>query len=41
MITNCCFGGNSGTTLFATDSRRERVLAFDLDVACLPLFPFR
>jgi gluconolactonase len=41
LVTNCCFGGSTGTTLFATDSRRERVLAFDLDVAGLPLFPFR
>jgi gluconolactonase len=41
MITNCCFGGSDGTTLFVTDSRRERVLAFHLDVRGLPLFPFR
>lgn len=41
MLTNCCFGGSEGRTLFVTDSRGERVLAFDLDVAGLPLFPFR
>ncbi len=41
LITNCCFGGSDGTTLFATDSRRERVLAFDLDIAALPLYPLR
>jgi gluconolactonase len=41
MITNCCFGGADSKTLFVTDARRERVLAFDLDVAGLPLFPFR
>jgi gluconolactonase len=41
MITNCCFGGPDNTTLFVTDARRERVLAFDLDVAGLPLYPFR
>ncbi len=39
--TNCCFGGPDGRTLFVTDSRGERVLAFDLDVRGLPLFPFR
>ena len=41
MVTNCCFGGPEGRTLFVTDSRGERVLAFDLDTAGLPLFPFR
>ena len=41
MPTNCCFGGPEGRTLFVTDSRGERVLAFDLDVTGLPLFPFR
>lgn len=41
MITNCCFGGADGRTLFVTDSRGERVLAFDLDARGLPLFPFR
>ena len=41
LVTNCCFGGPDGTTLFVTDSRNERVLAFDLDVRGLPLFPFR
>jgi gluconolactonase len=41
LITNCCFGGQDGRTLFVTDARRERVLAFDLDVEGLPLYPFR
>ncbi len=41
MLTNCCFGGTSNTTLFVTDARRERVLAFDLDITGLPLFPYR
>ncbi|OGO50909.1 MAG: hypothetical protein A2148_02085 [Chloroflexi bacterium RBG_16_68_14] len=41
MLTNCCFGGPGGRSLFVTDARNERVLAFDLDVAGLPLFPFR
>lgn len=41
LITNCCFGGADNKTLFVTDARRERVLAFDLGVAGLPLFPFR
>jgi gluconolactonase len=41
MLTNGCFGGPENNTLFVTDARRERVLAFDLDVAGLPLFPFR
>jgi len=41
MPTNCCFGGPDGRTLFVTESRGERVLAFDLDVRGLPLFPFR
>ena len=41
LITNCCFGGSDGTTLFVTDSRQERVLAFDLEIAGLPLYPFR
>jgi gluconolactonase len=41
MPTNCCFGGPQRRTLFVTDSHGERVLAFDLEVAGLPLFPFR
>lgn len=41
MITNCCFGGPGNATLFVTDARRERVLAFDMGIAGLPLFPFR
>jgi gluconolactonase len=41
MPTNCCFGGADGRTVFVTDSRGERVLAFDWPAAGLPLFPFR
>jgi gluconolactonase len=41
MITNCCFGGAQGRTLFVTDSGGERVVAFELETAGLPLFPFR
>lgn len=41
LVTNCCFGGTEGRTLFVTDSAGERVLAFDLDTRGLPLFPFR
>jgi gluconolactonase len=41
MPTNCCFGGTDNRTLFVTDARNERVLAFELEVAGLPLFPFR
>jgi gluconolactonase len=41
MPTNCCFGGPQGRTLFVTDSAGGRVLAFDLDVSGLPLYPFR
>lgn len=41
LPTNCCFGGTDGRTLFVTDARNERVLAFDLGVRGLPLFPFR
>ncbi len=41
MPTNCCFGGSQRRTLFVTDAGGERVLAFDLDVAGLPLYPFR
>ena len=41
LPTNCCFGGPQGRTLFVTDSTGERVLAFDLDVPGLPLYPFR
>ena len=41
MPTNCCFGGPQGKTLFVTDSAGGRVLAFDLDVRGLPLYPFR
>lgn len=41
MPTNCCFGGAQNKTLFVTDSRGQRVLAFDLEAEGLPLFPFR
>jgi len=41
MPTNCCFGGPDGKTLFVTDSAGARVVAFDLDVRGLPLYPFR
>jgi sugar lactone lactonase YvrE len=41
MPTNCCFGGIDNRTLFVTDARNERVLAFELEAAGLPLFPFR
>jgi len=41
MPTNCCFGGSDGKTLFVTESRGGRVLAFDLTVPGLHLFPFR
>ena len=41
MPTNCCFGGPESKTLFVTESRGGRVLAFDLATPCLPLFPFR
>ncbi len=41
LVTNCSFGGADGRTLFVTDSRGGRVLAFDLPVAGLPLYPFR
>ena len=35
MVTNCCFGGVDGTTLFITDSRRGLVWAAELGVAGL------
>ncbi len=41
MPTNCCFGGPEAQTLFVTDSRGERVLAFDVEAEGLPLYPFR
>ncbi len=41
LPTNCCFGGAHGTTLFVTDSWGARVLAFEVGVPGLPLFPFR
>jgi gluconolactonase len=41
MATNCCFGGPDGRTLFVTDARNERVLAFDVGARGLPLYPFR
>lgn len=41
LPTNCCFGGRDGATLFVTDSAGARVLAFDVGVRGLPLYPFR
>ncbi len=41
LITNCCFGGPDERTLYVTDARGERVLAFERDVPGLPLLPFR
>jgi gluconolactonase len=41
LVTNCCFGGKDGKTLFVTDSAGQRVLSFQLQVSGLPLFPFR
>jgi gluconolactonase len=41
LMTNCCFGGPDGKTLFATDSRQERVIAVEMEVAGLALYPFR
>ena len=32
MVTNCCFGGADGTTLFITDSRRGLLWAAELGV---------
>ncbi|MFV0306723.1 MAG: SMP-30/gluconolactonase/LRE family protein [Desertimonas sp.] len=37
MITNCCFGGPDGRTLYATDSRRGLIWAVELDGPGLPL----
>jgi gluconolactonase len=31
--TNCCFGGKDGKTLFVTETEKNRVLAYSLDVA--------
>ena len=41
IVSNCCFGGSDRRTLFVTDAGGGRVLAFELGVAGLPLFPFR
>lgn len=41
MPTNVCFGGAEGRTLFVTDARGERVLAFEREAPGLPLCPFR
>lgn len=35
MVTNCCFGGAGGTTLFITDSRRGLLWAAELGVTGL------
>lgn len=37
MITNCCFGGPDGTTLYITDSRRGLIWAAELGVPGLSL----
>ena len=37
MVTNCCFGGSSGTDLYATDSRNGTLWRFELGVPGLPL----
>jgi len=40
MVTNCCFGGTDHRTLFATEGRGGRVLAFPgMPVAGVPLVP--
>jgi gluconolactonase len=41
LPTNVCFGGPGLTTLYVTDARGERVLAFDSSTPGLPLYPFR
>lgn len=37
MVTNCCFGGDDGQQLFATDSRRGLLWQVDVGTAGLPL----
>lgn len=37
MVTNCCFGGDSGTDLFITDSRNGTLWRYELGVGGLPL----
>lgn len=41
LPTNCCFGGKQGTALYVTDSLGQRVLAFEMGVRGLPLYPRR
>jgi sugar lactone lactonase YvrE len=41
MMTNCCFGGDDLRTLYSTDGRSGRVLAFPgMPVAGRPLVPY-
>jgi gluconolactonase len=41
FVSNCCFGGADGRTLFATDARRGRVVAWEgMPHAGLPLNPW-
>jgi sugar lactone lactonase YvrE len=37
MVTNCCFGGDSGTELYITDSRNGTLWRYELGVGGLPL----
>jgi len=37
MVTNCCFGGESGTDLYVTDSRRGTLWRFPVGAEGLPL----
>lgn len=37
MVTNCCFGGDSGTDLYITDSRNGTLWRYELGVGGLPL----
>ncbi len=37
MVTNCCFGGASGTDLYITDSRNGTLWRYELGVGGLPL----
>jgi sugar lactone lactonase YvrE len=41
FVTNCCFGGEDGRTLYATDARRGWLVAWDaLPTAGLPVAPW-
>ena len=37
MVTNCCFGGETGTDLYVTDSRNGTLWRYELGVGGLPL----